>query len=305
VTPPESLFLLQDGQQFGPYPFEALGKMVKSGTLTREDLVWGEGMPEWIAIGTFLPEASEVVGDAAAATPAAWNSSATPTAEPGFGWYVMDAFSYPFRGDGFIILALGMVLFTIVDFIGLFSLFISIAAWGYLLLMLQQVIHGTAMGENRLPNWPDFDGFGELFTKWVQWLVVMVVSFGAAIVLAAMAGAERDQSLLIGAVAAFLAGSVYFPMAILSVGMHDTVGGLSPILVFRSIFQVPGHYLLTLVIFGCLAGLQILTSELSKVIPIGGVLIDKLDELWSAVFLARVLGGLYYVNRRKLSWFGE
>ncbi len=40
-------------------------------------------------------------------------------------------------------------------------------------------------------------------------------------------------------------------------------------------------------------------------IPIGGALIDKLNELWPAVFLSRVVGGLHDVSRRKLSWFGE
>jgi len=305
VNPPESLFLLQDGQQVGPYPFAALQQMVESGALTRDDLVWGDGMPEWVAIETFLPEPSAAIREATSPTAGPWDSVPTTTDERGFGWYVMDAFSYPFRGDGFLILALGTLLFTVVDFVGRFSLFINIASWGYLLLMLQQVIHGTAMGENTLPNWPDFDGFGELATKWVQWLAVIAVSFGAAAVLLGMAGAKEDPTLLIGAAAAFLAGSVYFPMAILSVGMHDTVGGLSPVLVFRSIFQIPAHYVLTVLIFFGLAGLQFLTGELSKMIPYAGVLIDKLDALWSAVFLARVLGGLYYVNRRKLSWFGE
>jgi hypothetical protein len=61
----------------------------------------------------------------------------------------------------------------------------------------------------------------------------------------------------------------------------------------------------TLIVFLTLAAVQLLASQLNSTIPIAGVLIDKLDELWSAVFLSRILGGLYYVNRRKLSWFGE
>lgn len=88
-------------------------------------------------------------------------------------------------------------------------------------------------------------------------------------------------------------------------GMPDSVGGLNPLGVFNGIFKIPGQYLITLVVFFVLAGVQFLASQLSGMIPIGGALIDKLDELWSAVFLSRVLGGLYYVNRRKLSWFGE
>ena len=156
-----------------------------------------------------------------------------------------------------------------------------------------------------MPDWPDFDGFGELFTKAIQWLAVVAVSFGPAIFLGIAAEKEESDGLFIGTMAAFVVGGIYFPMAILSVGMHDSVGGLNPLGVFHGIFKIPGHYLVTLVVFFVLAGVQFLASQLSGMIPIGGALIDKLDELWSAVFLSRVLGGLYYVNRRKLSWFGE
>ena len=300
MSQPDEYLLLQNGQQMGPFPLETLRQMVEAGTIQREDFVWRDGMPDWVTLGSLLPaEANEPSGHRGPILP----DDLPP--EKGFGWYLKDAFSYPFRGDGFIILALGTILFTVLDFLGFFSLFLSAAAWGYLLLMLQQVIHSTAMGEDRLPNWPDFDGFGELFTKAIQWFVVMIVSFGPAIFLGGAAEKEDTATLWFATLAAFVVGGIYFPMAILSVGMHDSVGGLNPLGVFQGIFRVPGQYILTLVIFFCLAALQFAAGKLSSMIPIGGILIDKLDELWSAVFLSRILGGLYYVNRRKLSWFGE
>ncbi len=48
--------------------------------------------------------------------------------------------------------------------------------------------------------------------------------------------------------------------------------------------------------------LKAFTLELAGVIPIAGTLIDNFDSLWSAVFLARLLGGLYALNRDKLNW---
>jgi hypothetical protein len=300
MSQPDAYLLLQDGQQTGPFPLETLQQMVETGTIQRDDFVWKDGMPDWVPLASLLP--------AAAPTP---SRATIPMAhvdlpeEHGFGWYLHDALSYPFRGDGFIILIVGTIAFTVFDFVGRFSIVLSIAAWGYLLLMLQQVLHSTAMGENRLPDWPDFDGFGELFTKAIQWLAVVAVSFGPAIFLGIAAEKEESDGLFIGTMAAFVVGGIYFPMAILSVGMHDSVGGLNPLGVFHGIFKIPRHYLVTLVVFFVLAGVQFLASQLSGMIPIGGALIDKLDELWSAVFLSRVLGGLYYVNRRKLSWFGE
>lgn len=300
MSQPDGYLLLQDGQQTGPFPLDALHQMVEAGTIQRHDFVWKEGMTDWVSLDSLLPAAPST---ASRAVPSVVD--ATGPEENGFGWYLKDAFVYPFRGDGFIILIVGTILFTVFDFVGRFSLVLSVAAWGYLLLMLQQVLHSTAMGEDRLPDWPDFDGFGELFTKAIQWLAVVAVSFGPAIFLGVAAEKEESDGLLLGSIAAFVVGGIYFPMAILSVGMHDSVGGLNPLGVFQGIFRIPGHYLLTLVIFFCLAGLQVLAGQLSDMIPIGGVIIDKLDELWSAVFLSRILGGLYFVNRRKLAWFGE
>jgi hypothetical protein len=77
-----------------------------------------------------------------------------------------------------------------------------------------------------------------------------------------------------------------------SVGMHDTVAGLNPVFVIRSMFQVPGHYALTLVVFVGLLVVQGLASYLGNLVPYAGVFINKFIELWSAMFLARVLGTL-------------
>ncbi len=305
MSQPDDYLLLQNGQQMGPFPLETLRQMVEAGTIQREDFVWRDGMPDWVPLGSLLPTEAP----APSGNPGPIIQDELPP-ENGFGWYLKDAFSYPFRGDGFIILIVGTIAFTAIDFVGRFmvgrlSIVLSVAAWGYLLLMLQQVLHCTAMGENRLPDWPDFDGFGELVTKASQWIAVVAVSFGAAIFLLITAGIERSESLFLGGLVAFVIGGIYFPMAILSVGMHDSVGGLNPLGVFNGILKVPGHYLVTLIVFFTLALVQLLASQLNSTIPIAGVLIDKLDELWSAVFLSRILGGLYYVNRRKLSWFGE
>jgi hypothetical protein len=217
---------------------------------------------------------------------------------------LLDALAYPFRGDGFIILALGTVLFTVLDFVGMFSWIISAAAWGYLLLMLQQVLHGTAMGEDRVPNWPDFDGFGQLLGKTFQWVGVLVACFGPGIFLA-FNTPEDDTVRVLLSVGLLFAGLAIAPMALLSVGMHDTLNGLHPVFLMKSLGRAPGHYIGMLVVFAALAGVQVLAGKLSDMIPIAGVVIDKLDEIWTAVFIARVMGAFYFVNRRQLSWFGE
>jgi hypothetical protein len=40
------------GQKFGPMPFEDLARWAAEGRLSERDLVWGEGMGEWVAAGS-------------------------------------------------------------------------------------------------------------------------------------------------------------------------------------------------------------------------------------------------------------
>lgn len=282
--------------------------MLDAGSVSPDDLVWADGMGDWVPLGSLVrPAPTDDSSEPESADTFDPPVPGYPTAEDehGFGWHIANAFAYPFRGDGLLMLILGAIVFTGLSFAGNFVFIVGAATWGYILLMLQQVIHGTAMGEDRLPNWPDFDGFGDLFLKAFQWFAVIAVCFGPAFFLAVSREADTPDPSLVLAGVAFLIGSIYFPMAILSVGMHDTIQGLNPLVVFRGILSVPAHYLLTLLIFLGLAFLQGLASFLADLIPFVGVFVDKFIELWSALFLARILGALYLVNRRKLSWFGE
>lgn len=303
---PDQLLLLQNGQQVGPFPRDAIQAMLESGSVTRDDYVWGEGMAEWATLGVVMPDV--VPGSASSVAPASEPAESSSAPRQGFGSFISDAFSYPFRGDGVIILILGTLVFTVLNFAGRFSWYVAIAAWGYLMLMLQSVIHGTAMGEQTVPKWPDFDGMGELAGKWFQWMVALVLCMGPALFFLIRMGMTEDDSLLIWAVLFGILGAVYFPMGILGVAMYDSLVALNPMLVVRSILRVPGHYILTLLVFAGLIAVKAFTVSLSNALPgiVGGIIghvVDEFDELWSAIFLARVLGGLYYVNRKKLGWF--
>jgi hypothetical protein len=50
------------GQGQGPYEMDQLRQMVQQGTLTRETLVWKEGMAQWAAAGTIQELAALFVG---------------------------------------------------------------------------------------------------------------------------------------------------------------------------------------------------------------------------------------------------
>jgi hypothetical protein len=306
---PEQLLLLQNGQQVGPFPADDVRAMIESGAVSKDDFAWGEGMADWATLGTLMPAAGSMAVPIES-TPA--ETVAPAGRGKGFGSFIGDAFSYPFRGDGLIILICGTIFFTLISafrslpLAGIAGVILGIAAWGYLMLMLQNVIHGTALGEDRVPSWPEFDGLGELVGKWFQWMITLALCFAPAVICLIRAETKDDESMLIWAAMLGFVGAAYFPMAILGVAMFDSLAAVNPMLVARSIIRVPGHYVLTLLVFGGLILVKMFTGQLSDLkggLGIAGSVVDQFDSLWSALFLARVLGGLYYVNRRKLGWF--
>lgn len=313
---PAQLYLLQNQEQAGPFPSEAVRQMLEQGGISPTDLVWGEGMPDWVTaesiFGVITRPEEEPVRPAPPVASRRRRVSRVP--DQPFGKFVVDAMSYPFRGYGWVTILAGTIVLSGLDWFKMLpaapwflNLFLTLAAWGYLLMMLQSIIQRTAFGKSELPEWPDFDGFGELFGKCFQWFVTLLVCFGPAVFLLGHFASEEglDMELWQGAcvLAAGLAGAAYFPMAILGVAMFDTVGAINPLLVVRSMKRVAGHYLLTLVVFALLLGLKAVTVSFSELIPIAGTLLDHFDSLWSSMFLARVLGGLYAINERKLGWF--
>ena len=309
---PEQLFVLQNQEQVGPFPSETVRQMLELGGISAADLVWAEGMPEWVTAESLFGVTASP--EPAPATPVNRRSTGTRPKAESFGRFIGDAMSYPFRGFGWVTLLAGTIVLTGISWFnmlpaapGLLGLFLGLVSWGYLLLMLQSVIQRTAFGKSDLPEWPDFDGFGELLGKCFQWFVTLVVCFGPALYLLGRFAGEDGDGLGLGngsiVITALIVGAVYFPMAILGVAMFDTLGAINPLLVVRSIKQVPGHYALTLVIFGLLLGLKAVTVNFSDLIPVLGTMLDHFDSLWSSIFLARVLGGLYAINREKLGWF--
>ena len=300
---PNQVQVSANGQEIGPFTVDVLRSMLRVGTISNEDYVWGEGMTEWITVAAYLQDAPISTAAANWAQAEIQYANQAPSPENSFPRFILDALSYPFRGDGLLILSLGTILFTVLNFLGHFSLYLMIAGWGYLLLMLQEIIHGTASGEKTVPNWPDFDGFGELLGKWFQFFATLAVCLAPGIVMVRFGEQSENIALTLTGLALGFIGLIYCPMALLGVAMFDSLVALNPILVIKSIFTIKGHYFLTLIVLVIVLAVQALTSGLSGILPYAGHLIDELDALWSAVFVARVLGGLYLINRRKLEWF--
>ena len=76
-------YYARDDEQFGPISGAELRSLAAAGELTRDNLVWREGMSEWSAAGKMrglFPELRELGPDAAAATAAGPSSGRGPAA---------------------------------------------------------------------------------------------------------------------------------------------------------------------------------------------------------------------------------
>ncbi len=228
-------------------------------------------------------------------------------AERSFFQVIPDLLAYPFTADGISLLLLGTVLYLVLDFAALFDIRVAIIASGYLFAYMQKIIIYTAAGEDDLPDWPDFR---EWWLDIVRPCLMMVwtgaVSFGPALVyMIWSAQSETDMRMTI-LFPLFAWGLLYFPMALLAVAMSDSMAMVNPLIVIPAITRLSSQYMLACVLFFVMVSLRfVMEGLLNRFLPIP-ILPTIIAGFISLYFLAvemRMLGTMYYLNRRKLGWY--
>jgi pSer/pThr/pTyr-binding forkhead associated (FHA) protein len=94
----------------------------------------------------------------------------------GFFAALPGAFAFPFRRNGLILLASGAVFFVILNFasrfVGIVGVVIGVFCSGYLFTFLKCIITTTALGDDEMPDWPEFEGImvsGVWALSWKCW----------------------------------------------------------------------------------------------------------------------------------------
>lgn len=226
------------------------------------------------------------------------------------------ALRYPIQRHGWVLLLTGSLLFLIIDMAtaGLsmgtpataaFALVFAVLAAGYLFAFLQRIITTTTLGEDKMPGWPDFT---EVWQDMIQPFRLLwglfAACFGPAIVCwyFVFNGSELAENLLKPLI---IAGFLYLPMALLGVAMSDSLASLNPLFVLSSICKVPAQYVIACVLLALIVGLKwLIEIALERVLPIFFLryLISSVLLLYFLIVEMRVLGLMYYWNRRKLGW---
>jgi hypothetical protein len=230
---------------------------------------------------------------------------------PRFASLVRGAFAYPFKHDGLILLGAGTAFYTFINvvdhFVVLVGTILLILGTGYLINYLQRILAASALGDERMPDWPDYSSVGDIFSPYLQFLGALVVSFLPAILIAFFG----DENLPLGEwhyPAAVVLGCVLFPMAFMAVTLFDSLTALNPLLLVVSILKIPGAYLLAVLILLTGFGLSCLGDLfLTKLMPIPILpgIVSQFAGLYLATVEMRVLGLLYWTKQNELGWFGR
>ncbi len=226
------------------------------------------------------------------------------------------AFSYPVKTDGMILLGCGTavfgfldganwVLFTVIKHLGIlgvsfwFAYFLCVVmSVGYLFAFMQNIVQASSLGDEKMPNWPEISGFwDDLVIPFFRFAVIWFLCLGPGIAMLFVSPMASVPLLLLGLFC--------LPMAILTVCLADSIGGLNPIVIFSGIGKVPLPYLticgIFLVIIGLMHGSQ-------KLLDMTGIhmlptVINAFISLYGITVEMRLLGLLYYTNKSKLAWF--
>jgi hypothetical protein len=231
------------------------------------------------------------------------------------------AFFYPFRGNGLILIFGGTLFFGFLDAANFISrmafmfglrgmamravLFTFILATGYLFSYLKSVIASSADGDPTPPDWPELGEWkADIVIPMSQLVSLALASFGLALGL--QIWSDGDYPCLV--IGAMLAGCVYFPMAFLGIAIFDSLAALNPIFVAGSILRVPREYSVAAAVFTGIVAMRWLSElALDKLLhlPLFPSLIADILTIYFLVVEARILGVLYRARKGVLGWFKQ
>ena len=249
--------------------------------------------------------------------------------EKGYFERIPGAFGYPFRGVGVLVVIVGIVLFALLKWgqaclmyrnlrIFIFGIILEMFAGGYLFTYLQSIIHATAAEERELPDLPGVSNIAEdVLVPFFRLFGLVLFCFGPALGLGIWYVVAHDPMVLTVFLAALGLGAIYFPMAFLSVAIHDSIAAGNPLVVVPSIMKVAVPYLVPFFMLACLLGLQYRSGILLQKIFPNGATTQSVPELagWAAsvgflsfislyllIVAIHLLAMIYVTRKDELGW---
>jgi hypothetical protein len=249
----------------------------------------------------------------------------------------VDVFLYPANASGLtilgIIVGIPLLFRGLVSLLGIimlvfppmFALFVMVAVIGfivrlvlymYLCWYLCECVRHSAQGGRRAPEtMAQTPGVGEILLQFFRVLVCLIVSWGPAVawgVRTLWTGAPSAAFLPVLAtdftiMVLLLAYAIFFfPMALLAVVMFDSLSGLNPVLIIRSMYSTFLRYCGVVLVFCALWALLLYLSyfvvrycPLPQLVTM--VLLSCIGN-YMLMVKAHILGVFYCKNEEALYW---
>ncbi len=254
---------------------------------------------------------------------------AEPAAVEGYFARWPGAFVYPLRGSGIFSVLVGVAIFGLVKAgfalmsvgslrLALCGIFLEISVLGYCFAWLENIIHSTVAEDREIAGLPAFGNYLEdllfPFCKFLGLAAICLGPLGVVAIWTEVAPSSFGPALLAGTLGL---GFLYFPMALLSVCVFDSILAANPLLVVPSILKVLGEYLMTLLVLGGGFGAQWLAGRIIRAaFPdgwttqsmvhlfafIGALLISTFIAVYLLMAGMHSLGLIYVSKKDSLDW---
>ena len=237
--------------------------------------------------------------------------------------WLIDIFLYPTSKGGLLTLVTFILLKLFTDiatvmlmccvFGGILSLIIKIVfVWSYICWYFSECIRDSADGGLRAPDIAGtMTGLGDMFWHWARFFACFAIFLGPVIFYRGytyFTNVEMNNTIFLSLLAF---GAFFFPMNILAVVMFDSVGGMNPILVIRSIIstflQYCGLFILFYglgILFNTMLGMVLKILSLTQILSRGFFMYILINLLMTYALLVagHLLGRFYWLYKEKLNW---
>lgn len=223
---------------------------------------------------------------------------------PSFWAALPGAFVYPFRDGGWMMLLYAGIFSGLVGvgaLVPLFGLIPLLWFGGYLLNYFMEVANASANGDDDLPHWPPWsDVWASSIGPLVRVTFLWAVAFGPFF--AALYHPDAGET----AIWATLGwAALYLPMGFLGISLDQSIVGVNPIRAIVSMVKIPLHYLAACVVLAVAGGASTALQGALAESGIAGLVAATFVSVYFLAVESRILGYMYFANRRRLAWYGE
>lgn len=218
-------------------------------------------------------------------------------------------FSYPLAKKGTTVILVGAALFAVLSSFPLVGpLICLIFVYPYLIAYMLNIIRYVGDGKEQMPGWPEVSDLWEsIFLPAFRVFFAFAVCYLPVVILFVIAAkfSLSLSSLSFLFVIFFVLGTLYFPIALISVAIYEN--GLAPLnfpVLIKAIIRMKWDYFLAVLSMFIVDLIAFFVNQVLQLrIPLIGLFIFWVVTIYFVTVQMYILGNIYYVHEDDLNWF--